>query len=455
LGVHRAQLGILIRGLQLLVPGGRLVYSTCSMNPVEDEAVVAHALLKLAEEGGDPVRLKPVEDELPQLKRASGVSQWRVRYRGSWYDDYDAVPEKLKKDRKILPTMFPPTAEQLAPLDIHRCMRVLPHYQDTGGFFIAVLEKLPSPPAAQAAVETISSEDADMLAAELVGRSVVTALASVEAEAASEELKPTIRSQEGAKAGSHVLRTLHCAPTNNGGYDALYSLTPGWLGEVRAFFGLSEAFDMSRLVSRSITGKQIFVLSKPVIALLRSDKHTKFKLVNTGTRILERSEIRGLPFPFRLAQEGVHALVPHMGRQLLFAPPEDLKLLLLRHNVKISELPTEALRTAAAAAAPGALAIVLDEDGTGRLLPEKPPMLVLAGMRSLSNPGFLELNVKKAEASSMLRRMGHVEPADPPPAGDGAEGEDAMDDGGEAGASCAAGTAADAPAGGDEPMRNA
>ena len=42
--LNRLQLRILTRGLELLAPGGRLAYSTCSMNPVENEAVIATML---------------------------------------------------------------------------------------------------------------------------------------------------------------------------------------------------------------------------------------------------------------------------------------------------------------------------------------------------------------------------------------------------------------------------
>lgn len=33
-------------GLSLLKVGGKMIYSTCSMNPVEDEAVVAEVIFK-------------------------------------------------------------------------------------------------------------------------------------------------------------------------------------------------------------------------------------------------------------------------------------------------------------------------------------------------------------------------------------------------------------------------
>jgi len=104
---------ILRRGVELLEVGGRIVYSTCSFNPVEDEAVVStiltqmngnkstncyflllsssysnvcepcifillSLLLKLCFDVGT-MELVDVSDRLPGLLRENGVSSWRVR----------------------------------------------------------------------------------------------------------------------------------------------------------------------------------------------------------------------------------------------------------------------------------------------------------------------------------------------------------------------------------------
>merc|ERR1719183_1030232 len=73
LSLHIRQLGILNRGLDLLKVGGRLVYSTCSLNPMEDEAVVAAALVRHA----GAVALVPPPD-LPGFKAARCLERWVV-----------------------------------------------------------------------------------------------------------------------------------------------------------------------------------------------------------------------------------------------------------------------------------------------------------------------------------------------------------------------------------------
>lgn len=45
-GCHPLQLDILERAFKMLKKGGRLIYSTCSFNPIENEAVVAAALAR-------------------------------------------------------------------------------------------------------------------------------------------------------------------------------------------------------------------------------------------------------------------------------------------------------------------------------------------------------------------------------------------------------------------------
>ena len=101
------QRALLRKAVQRCRPGGRIVYSTCTFAPEENELVVAAIL----EEYGGRVRLVPAR--VPGLVTTPGVTVWA----GHRFDPSLAA-----------------------------CLRLWPHHNDTGGFFAAVLEKDPAEP---------------------------------------------------------------------------------------------------------------------------------------------------------------------------------------------------------------------------------------------------------------------------------------------------------------------
>lgn len=116
-----------------------MVYSTCAFNPIENEAVVAH-LLRGA---GGALELVDVHDRLPSLQRRPGLSSWKIMDEGSMV--VVSKPEELSDPQRrvsVTYSMLPPTAEEAARFHLDRCLRLMPHLQDTGGFFVAVLRKV-------------------------------------------------------------------------------------------------------------------------------------------------------------------------------------------------------------------------------------------------------------------------------------------------------------------------
>lgn len=145
--LHLTQVRILVRGLQMLKVGGRIVYSTCSMNPVENEAVLASAIDRCG--GRGKVDIVDVSHRLPELKRRPGVTSWKIFDRdGVWFNNFEEVEKDVKHmerlsriTREMFPTEDHKELDDPTRVPLERAIRIYPHLQDTGGFFIAVLEK--------------------------------------------------------------------------------------------------------------------------------------------------------------------------------------------------------------------------------------------------------------------------------------------------------------------------
>lgn len=95
-GTAQRQKQLILRAFDLLAPGGILVYSTCTFAPEENEEVVDYLLRHR------PAELAPIA--IPGFRTVPGLTAWR--------------------DRELDPRLS--------------CTaRVLPHHNDTGGFFLA------------------------------------------------------------------------------------------------------------------------------------------------------------------------------------------------------------------------------------------------------------------------------------------------------------------------------
>jgi 16S rRNA C967 or C1407 C5-methylase (RsmB/RsmF family)/NOL1/NOP2/fmu family ribosome biogenesis protein len=100
--LNGTQFALLNRATDLCRPGGRIVYSTCTIAPEENEAIVSQILAERARD------LRVISTTVPGLHTFPGVTRWR--------------------DRTYAET-------------VARSIRLWPHVSDTSGFFAVLFER--------------------------------------------------------------------------------------------------------------------------------------------------------------------------------------------------------------------------------------------------------------------------------------------------------------------------
>lgn len=139
LGLFKLQYKILKRAIRIVKDNGIVVYSTCSFNPIENEAVVQKILKEenvklldirtLADKTEDP-DVYQIDNDGFKFTFNKEKSKDAFLFREG-LTNWDPFVDKTELD------FFPSFLE-----DLKRCVRILPHDNNTGGFFIAIFCKL-------------------------------------------------------------------------------------------------------------------------------------------------------------------------------------------------------------------------------------------------------------------------------------------------------------------------
>ncbi|KAK3811791.1 MAG: S-adenosyl-L-methionine-dependent methyltransferase [Benniella sp.] len=312
MGLHQSQLNILQRGVQLLKVGGRIVYSTCSLNPMENEAIVAEMLNR----ANGSLELVDVSNELPQLKRRPGLSDWKVFTKSG---QSVATMEDLPSDTKgrFYPSMWPP--KNASELHLERCLRIYPHLQDTGGFFVAVFKKtatfvIPNPNSEKAAAaaseeEPIaqSSESKEEEEQEEKTTTEDTATAGdkhkldvqTEDEPSDSVKRPRVGMTRAERYGAPAVKEEPFLFMDGESTD---------VGLFSKFYGLDEDFPKDQFLVRSEgeRNRTIYFVSEAVKSILKSEDIHRLRVVNTGVRTFIRQDSNTpAQCTFRIHNEGI------------------------------------------------------------------------------------------------------------------------------------------------------
>mmetsp|Transcript_17005 Transcript_17005/g.26223 ORF Transcript_17005/g.26223 Transcript_17005/m.26223 type:complete len:476 (-) Transcript_17005:292-1719(-) len=350
-GNHALQLDILERGFKLLKKGGRIVYSTCTFNPIEDEAVVAAAVARHRKQ----IKILDVSSEVSEhLKYRPGLTSWKVYHKGKgsreengprWFTKFEDVDSWRKKH--IKETMFTDTYTDLNneegragntslhsdPLGLKNCMRFYPHDDNQGGFFVCVMEKIwdeddgiiqdddytmdawNNPKIRQKEIiddldDFVNDfEKAIRKQEELTGEKDDGVELQQMKELVSDEAQSRRKEKEESKGtlGEQIQEKKEVEEKKQFPFVKLTEDKPGLWEELAEYFGIeASAFPSQHLAYQKDTSKNIILLNEGLSELMSYRRKNKLEVINFGLKIFCRNRCnKGTEVDFRILQEGV------------------------------------------------------------------------------------------------------------------------------------------------------
>jgi len=392
--LHGLQLQILMRAVQLCKIGGLVLYSTCSINPIEDEAVVTELFRKC---NADALELVDITPRVPGLIARKGLLQWPVcEARGkdnieeekkegekkdgpenffNIYESFDQIPKDYKGQLRA--TMFPDSLEKMRDVyKIQNTIRLMPHDQNTGGFYLALIRKKnhvvfggqggneTKTEVKQAETKITVEEDEEAEQIKKVAGDVDENEALKHALEATGE-KETKKAQPSAIVEEPAVSEETEKKKGSKKKETFVTLEKSDWESIRDYYGLDEQL-RELFIQQTHGEKKVLLISPGIRKVLDLDKSKGLVIkLNAGVKAFSKNKDAFKEFNcvYRLCQDAISSIFPLMSKRKIKCSAEEFKFFIENNNVKYQDIPNEELRNQIQAAGQGSLVLYCENEG--------------------------------------------------------------------------------------------
>ena len=317
--LHKLQKQILKKGIDLLKVGGVISYSTCSLNPIENEAVVSEIMRNYSKNG---------ELEIIDVKSAfkgtdiiphPGLDNWTVMIEDK--EDKNKLniikdindPLYIENKNIISESCF--AQNDIKNFGLEKCNRFFPNDSDTSGFFITLIKK----------VKNINEEN---------NKIKIT--------------KPNIPEPKKNKEENYFYFVKNDFPEK--------------INWIKNYYGIDDDFPFTQLVTFSKICKKINFVSMGVKNLLQLDKQQKLFIQNAGVKLFKANKQKdenAVNFClYRVCQDGLMYLLPFMHKRIYFVNEEFFVEILKKKEIRHDDISNEEIKNKLKEVGPGCIIIV-------------------------------------------------------------------------------------------------
>ena len=320
--LHKLQIQILKRGINLLKEGGVISYSTCSLNPIENEAVVSEIMRTYSKNGELEILDVKYAFKNTDIVPHPGLNDWKVMIEDK--NDKNKLniikdindPLYLENKSLILPSCFP--QNDIKNFGLEKCNRFFPNDSDTSGFFITLIKK----------VKSFKTEDVDK----------------------NKIVKPNIPEpkRKNDEEKSSVLFVKDKFPEK--------------INWIKNYYGIEDEFPINQLLTFSNICKKINFASKGVTDLLELDKDKKLIIENAGVKLFKANKQKNENLTdfclYRICQDGMMYVLPFMHKRIYFVEEKFFAELLSKKEIKHDDIYDNDLKIKLKEDKPGSIVLV-------------------------------------------------------------------------------------------------